>query len=116
MVYLYYYINYSHLALIVLPIGPDSGGLLILSTATLTTNYNSSIKAVTGTIVLISIGATSNLNSKETIANGSSSVTISRTSFLTKDIIPIKTEIGLSIIPLSAIFIRDSTIDSIDRE
>jgi hypothetical protein len=116
MVHLCYYINYGYLTLIALLIEPDSGGLLIPNTAILTTNYNPSIKAIISTIVLTFIGAASDLNSKETIANGSSSITIGRTSSLTEDIVPIEIEIGLSIIPLPTIFIGDSAIDSIDRK
>jgi hypothetical protein len=114
MIHLYYRINYGYLTLIALPIEPDSEGLLIPNIAILITNYDFPIKTIIGTIILISIGAASNLNSKETVANGSGSITVGRTSSLTEDIISVKVEIGLPVIPLSTIFVRDSAIDSID--
>jgi hypothetical protein len=98
------------------PAGPGSGGLLTPSAATPTTNHDPPIEAVTGTIVLISMGAAGDLNGEETAADGSSSVAVGRTSSSTEDTVPVEAEMGLPVIPLPAIFVGDSAIDSTDGE
>jgi hypothetical protein len=98
------------------PVAPDSGGSSTPSAATPTTNHDPPVEAATGAVALISMGAAGDLNGEETAADESGSVAVGRTSSSTEDTAPVEAEIGLSVVPLPAVFVGDSAVDSADGE